>query len=173
MSDIGYQAFLWWDTLRGDRASMARLRRCQSAVEASSILSAIRLARRLGVTVADSRDADKALELAILLAHVRENEAMEPMQKLGWTTFPGGAAADAGTGPVLSELRFQRLLKVTQADKLPAFRRLVHLMKGQANVKELAAAFWFWGDAVKKRWAFSYYNAAAQQPKNDIEGDAA
>lgn len=170
MSEEGSKAFGWWryltDPKTEDRASLAKLRRCENAVDAASTLEAIRLARALGCSVGDSRDADKALELAILLAHVRENEADRPMRAVGWKGFPGSSETE---GPVLSELRFQRLLQTTPNEKLEAFKRLVRLTKGKANVAALATDFWFWGDAVKKRWAFDYYNAANSQMKNEGE----
>lgn len=179
MSKEGNIAKGWWHYLNDpkteDRASLARLRRCKTALEAASIPAGLRLARKL-CAGAEDQNLDKALALAILLAHVREDAPQKPMRAVGWKTFPSGK--DAGETPVLSELRFRKLLQTTPQDRFDKFKRLVRLMKGAANVAELAQDFWDWddelrGDKVKKRWAFDYYAAANPQPQNEPEGDAA
>jgi len=174
MSDVGKIAWDWWrylnDPKTGDRASLARLRRCETALDAASIPAGLRLARKL-CAGAEDQNLDKALELAILLAQVRGDAPQKPMRAVGWKTFPSGK--DAGEPPVLSELRFRQLLQTTPENRLEKFKRLVRLMKGAANVAELAQDFWFWGDKVKKHWAFGYYAAANPQPQTEPEGDAA
>ena len=65
----------------------------------------------------------------------------------------------------MSEGRFRRLLQTDGDELMDAMRRLVHLTKRKANVYDLSFSVLRWGDIVKKRWIFEYYNVA-------IAGDA-
>ncbi len=154
-------AFGWWQTLteqggkangpnlRGDRAD---LRRARSAADVYANPSFHALLRRIGGV--DMRDNDHARAVAVLaavLAHVERHQ-------------DGGFAKQAAAGqdgPVLSELRFRRLLqKQTPAELQPDLTRAVHLMKNSADVRDLAASILRWGDDRRRRWAFDYFQTA-------------
>ena len=169
MSENGKIAQKWWYLLSngktGDRGVLARLRRCEKSADALTILQAIKLSRDLGCD---------ALELAILLAHVKEDDAQRPMRAAGWKSFPGEKKeTEAGADrPVLSELRFRRLLKTPRDERLDAFKRLVRILGGKVNVAALTDDFLFWGDKVRERWAFDYFAAGIAQPTNDLDKEA-
>jgi CRISPR system Cascade subunit CasB len=60
----------------------------------------------------------------------------------------------------MSEARFRRLLQAD--DRIDCLRRLtraVKMLKGKANVADLAEAVWYWNDRTKRRWAFTYLDA--------------
>ncbi len=62
-----------------------------------------------------------------------------------------------GERPAFSELRFRRLLDSPSIDEVfIGLRRALPLVAYQANVLELANDVLFWGDGVKKRWAYTY-----------------
>lgn len=135
------------------------------------IPAAIALARDLGVVRSvDDIEATKlglALDLARVLARIRNDNRQHPMRTLGWSKFPSGSDAD-GDRPKLSELRFRRLLLTTVGEeRLTAFARLAEQTQGETSVSEIAEGFWFWNDSegrIKQRWAFEYYNAAQTAP---------
>jgi CRISPR system Cascade subunit CasB len=166
----GVVALKWWasltDSQHGDRGALAQLRRCEQAIEALTIPAAIVLARRLAHCNLDERFTD-ALGLAIVLAHVKEHDPQRSlMRAAGWSSFPGDRK-NLGSGterPVLSELRFRRLLQTTREDRIPAFVRLVRMLGAKVNIVDLAESFLFWGDKRRQKWAFDYFAAGASAP---------
>jgi CRISPR type I-E-associated protein CasB/Cse2 len=184
MSEQAKIAKSWWSALNNkehvDRAALAKLRRCENAVEAATVLQGLRLARKLGCDKPGTQDARAALELAILLAHVREDDPLPLMRAAGWKSFPGDKKetdAPSEQRPLLSELRFRRLLQTTRAERLEAFKRLVHQLKGKARVADLTDSYLNWddkvlGDKVRERWAFDYYAASAAKSDTDTNQGA-
>ncbi len=172
----GVRALDWWKRychpVDGDPASRARLRRCRSATDAVGIPAAISLARSMGALSGTQTDDDyrvtSALDLARVLSNVTQHvETKRPMQAAGWKTFPGDRReSDAGEDrPVLSELRFRRLLTAAHGEEqVSAFIRLIALLGGAVNVTELAEDFFYWNDRTKRRWAFDYYAAGVAAP---------
>ncbi|HEX6630955.1 MAG TPA: hypothetical protein VF048_07685, partial [Gemmatimonadaceae bacterium] len=106
----------WWrhhcDPATADPGTRAQLRRCDSPVDAATIPAAVSLARRLGAFAddADDRRVSTALNLARVLAHVREHAPGAPMRAAGWKSFAGDRKeSEAGEDrPLLSEARFRR-----------------------------------------------------------------
>ena len=101
----------WWNRYchprDGDPAVRARLRRCQSSTDAMTIPAAMELAKWLGVLQAgweNNPQWERALGLACVLAHVKEDIRERPMQIAGWKRFPDsrresdGGHAPAGRG---------------------------------------------------------------------------
>jgi CRISPR system Cascade subunit CasB len=172
----GVAALKWWaplaDRQHGDRAALAQLRRCEQAIDALAVPSAIALAR----TLVQSRLGEKfvdALGLAVLLAHVKEHDPQRSvMRAAGWPSFPRDRKnQSSGTErPVLSELRFRRLLQTTREDRIPAFVRLVRMLDARVNVVDLAESFLFWGDRRRQKWAFDYFAAGASAPASNESG---
>mgnify|MGYP000860977718 FL=1 len=67
-------------------------------------------------------------------------------------------------GARVSGLRFRRLLATPERDQLlsPLVRAL-RLTGGRANLLEIARSAFFWGDRVRKRWAYDYYECAPKE----------
>lgn len=166
-------ALEWFGALeKGNPAARARLRRCRSRSSALAEPSAIQLAQRLGLlTTASRADGEAigvAIDLARVLAHVKKHSGKKRvMQSAGWKTFAGNRKeSDAGADrPVLSQLRFRRLLTAEGGEPLvAAFTRLIRQLDGEVNVTDLAYAFLWWthesrGQQVRNNWAFDYYAA--------------
>ncbi len=175
MSDEGQIARKWWralsDTKYGDRAAMARLRRCETPVDALTVAPALALSRALQRNQPDTSSFQDALGLAILLAHVKEDDTQHLMRAAGWKTFPGEKKeTEAGADhPLLSELRFRRLIQTASDEKLTAFKRLVRIMSGKVDVVDLAESYLFWGDKRRERWAFDYFAAGSAQPAKETD----
>ncbi|MCW3476875.1 type I-E CRISPR-associated protein Cse2/CasB [Limobrevibacterium gyesilva] len=152
-------AAAWWRDLqpcdeagkprRGDRAALARLRRCATVMEAAGEPAAIALCRRLGGTECD---LGRAALIAAVLAHVRDNVGGLPVARQVGVQQDGKAA--------ISDLRFRRLLQAdTDDEQLIGFRRLVALAGHKLNVADLAASLWRWNDKQRRRWIYAYHEA--------------
>lgn len=165
----------WWavniSDAEGERGVRARLRRAGSSQDALSIPAAIALARRLGRIPEPGSPQwkqaafDRALGLAVVLAHVREDTPTPLFRTLGWRQFPyDKQESDAGDDrPVLSELRFKRLLQTSgEEDLLAAFVRLIALAGGATNVADTARIYLNWDfDRTKRDIALTYFNATS------------
>ena len=148
----------WWRELQpssegaGDRATLARLRRCATVAEAMLEPSSIALFRRCG---GRSPDELPAIALAAaVLAHVRADERVHPARRVG---------PDAPEKPETAKLkatRFRWLMEAgTPDERLTAFRRLVAIADRTLNVHELALALLHWDEERQRRWVFEYWNA--------------
>ena len=156
----GQAAAAWWRSLqpaddagkprRGDRAALARLRRCATTMQAASETATIELCRRLGAT---ERDLDRIALIAAVLAHVREDDRrLRVARQIG---------VQADKSAMMSDLRFRRLLQAeTPDEQLTAFRRLVALARRKLNVADLAESLWRWDDEQRRRaWIYAYHDA--------------
>ena len=146
----------WWRSLvpadgpqsGRQRAALAKLRRARTPLEVISVPEALRLVTRL------PRDPDRTAILAGVLATVREPDESTVAKALGRTSLDDGDSAQ------LSEPRFRRLMQTSASDLMDPMRRLVHILKGKANVADLGFSILFWGDRVKRRWIFDYYGVS-------------
>jgi hypothetical protein len=160
MDRIQDRAAEWWRRNEDNRALMAKLRRARAPVEALAIDGFIGFHRVLG---ADRSRIGREAHLARVLAYVRENSSVR---------LPRALAGDAGGHAPLSEARLRRLLQIEWRDMDDLGRalvRLVRILKGRANVRDLTTAMLFWGDDVKTEWAYAYFGAAAAAPPTSPE----
>ncbi len=157
----GQIAYEWWRALHpsdgrqsgSSRAAMARLRRAATPVDVMLEPEAMRLMTRLP----HSRK-DRVAILAGVLAWVREADDTRVARAIGRSALEDDQSA------LVSESRFRRLLQSQPDELLSSMRRLVHQMKGRANVADLADAILYWGDSVKEKWIFDYYCVASATP---------
>ncbi len=74
-----------------------------------------------------------------------------------------GSERTSGAGPVVSGLRFRRLLKCQTLEELyPMLRRTLPLLNNRADLYSLANDVLYWSEDVRKQWAYDYYEAAPQ-----------
>ena len=151
----------WWRERLANRDSgaarglMARIRRA-TALEALMEPAVQDLRRMLGLGTSAGEVA-ALVRLVQVLAEVRE--AGEPLaRRLG------------GDPPVLSSLRFQRILRAEGDEATAALRRAVIMAERRCDVGRLATDLlaWDhpdWGEAVRRRWIFDYF--AAPTPEAD------
>jgi CRISPR system Cascade subunit CasB len=167
----------WWRALQprevnghrvpGDRAALARLRRCSTPLEAASEPATIALYRKIGFDHPE-RDLPRVAALAAVLAHVNPTANTHDTLARQLGPPPGGEPHEA----VLKPLRFKRLMTTRgPAETMTAFRRVVHLLDGQVNVHDLARLMLAWdvtglGDRVRTRFAFDFHGAAFAAPTN-------
>lgn len=155
-------AVAWWRGLRpdperrqpGDRAALARLRRCANVAAAMGDPATIALFRQVGAT--EPRDLPAVALAAAVLAHLREDRRGTPVARAVGPTNP-----DAPETAVMSPLRFRRLLEAATPDeRLTAFRRLVALAGGALDARDLAAALLDWSERRRRDWIYAYWNAS-------------
>lgn len=155
-------AVAWWRDLQpdpttkrpGDRAALARLRRCATVAEAMQDQATIDLFRR--ASGAGPRDLPDAGLTAAVLAHVREDDPTEP--RIARRIGPD--STDKPETALLKPLRFRRLMEAhTPDERLTAFRRLIAIAGGRLNVADLAAALLRWTEQRQNRWIYDYWNA--------------
>ena len=149
---IGKLLLSWWNGLDDDRGGRAILRRASSPTLVALSAPYQRLFRRLR-SVADisPQDYERLAAIVGLLAHVKEDESRPLAEAMSLRD-------EGGDRPAVSELRFLRLLDATDAEALfTGLRRVLPLMKHRVDVLALANDVLYWGDAVKKRWAYDYH----------------
>jgi len=148
---IGAVLLSWWRGLDDDRAGRAILRRASSPTRVALTVPYQHVFHRLR-SVADigPHDYERLAAIVGLLAHVKEDESRPIPEAM--------SQCDEGSDrPRVSELRFLRLLDAPDVEALyVGLRRVLPLMKHRVDVLALANNFFYWGDAVKKRWAYEY-----------------
>ena len=151
-------AATWWrelqptDTRPGDRAALARLRRCSTVAEAMLDPETIGLLQRCGGT--SHRDLPDAGLAAAVLAHVREDDQdnRSIARRIGPTDLDHPETA------LVKVVRFRRLIEATTHDeRLTAFRRLAGITDGKLNVLDLSRALLRWDEELLRRWTFDYW----------------
>jgi CRISPR system Cascade subunit CasB len=155
-------AVAWWRDLQpdpnrnhtGDRAALARLRRCASVAEAMQVPTTISLFQRCGGT--GPKDLPVVGLAAAVLAHVRNDDRENP--EIARRVGPENT--DKPETALLKPLRFRRLLEAELPDeRLAVFRRLAALASGKLNVASLAGALLDWNEGRQRRWVYDYWNA--------------
>jgi len=147
-STVGSVLSVWWRQLEDDRGARAELRRCRNVDEVVMTAVFQCLCSRLRPAFAQQSHWEERLAaIAGLLSHIK-------------TTEPGLRLArqmSEGNPPVVSELRFRRLLQRDRAELYPAMIRILRMLKGKADIQDLAYAVFYWGNSVKKEWAYAYF----------------
>lgn len=156
---LGKTLHQWWLGLEEDRASRAVLRRCATIDEVTLSDAYQRFYRYMLACNAWPADAknwqnDRLAAIAGLLALVKT----EDTQRL-----PFRMSESSGERPLVSELRFRGLLKIETLDDLfESLRRTLPLIDYKADIYQLANDVYYWGDKVRKEWAYSYRWPAKQ-----------
>jgi CRISPR system Cascade subunit CasB len=174
-SDPAALAANWWRGLQpyrhdgqpnptADRAALARLRRADLN---AAMVDPATLALFRALDLRTPADLPRVALTAAVLATVREDDpATHPARRLGIDP------ADPNRRPLLSPLRFQRLmLAADDEERLTLFRRAVHLAEGRINVRGVAEALLGWTEDRRRRWIFHYYAAGAAAPETAPQHD--
>ena len=70
--------------------------------------------------------------------------------------FASQMAGD-GDRPVVSELRFRRLLQKDRNELFIAMIRVLRILNYKANLHDMANSVYYWGNGTKRDWAFTYF----------------
>ena len=186
----------WWRPLiappesgrPSNRGELASLRRCKNLEEILFVPAYHRLYFR--VSPLEWTDRVKVAAVAGLLAHVKSD--LEATESPGTTAAVGGgeptnhdrskqpatvaallaSPTKPGLGPRVSELRFQRLVKITDLRELyPNLLRVIHLAGERVPVRDLIKSVRWWNEKQRRDWTCRYYDTLLEtSPKNQIEG---
>lgn len=159
---LGKALMDFWRSLNEDRQTRAQLRQADSVTEVIMVpgthrlLHALRAAAREqgreGLYLGSGAGRVKVAVIAGLLAHVKTSGGAN-------TAVLMAQRKKTSDTPYVSELRFRRLIQAGDIESLyPMLRRTLALMDHHANVHALAADIWFWGDHVRRQWAYDYYD---------------
>lgn len=142
----------WWHKLEDNRGDRAALRRASSIDQVIFNPAFHRLWRGLKGT--SWNRAERVALIAALAARVREHKPQRTFAaQLG--TAPSGRDKAALTG-----LRFRRLLQSKEPyELLQGSTRAIAMCGNNVNLLNLAESIYWWGDGVRKQWAFDYYDA--------------
>jgi len=137
----------WWNDLQGNNAARAELRRAKTLTDIMLLPVFHRACQRFKPFFQNEENWEPRLAAILgLLAHVRTitNEKL--------------ASQMAGKPkPVVSELRFRRLIQRDRKELYLAMIRILRMLNHKANIYDLANSIYYWGDQVKRDWAFSYF----------------
>ena len=144
----------WWAGLKDERGDRAQLRRAHDITAIILSPAYQRAHRRLcaaGWEVeGNSPLNDRLAAIVGLLAHVERDGDAAPARAMS-------ARKPGDDRPAVSPLRFQRLLESPDLDALfTGLRRVLPLLQQPIGIAALANDLLFWGDRVKKAWAYDY-----------------
>jgi len=159
-SGLGQALTLWWERLQGkgefegqvqtaDRAELSRAKTIADVM----LLPSFQHACVRFKPFFKAEDWEKSIErlalIAALLARVRDmTDQSVPLQM---------ASPQKGEKPVVSELRFRRLIQRDRDELYGAMIRVLQKLGRTANIHQLANDMYYWGDKVKRDWAFTYF----------------
>jgi len=159
---VGKALIAFWKQLQDDNGARAELRRCKEVSDVMMIPIYHHFCQKIKDQMVDEKGWESRVAAIVgLMAHLKREVpslVLEPSkgnEKSYAALFVIPMAE--GDRPRVSELRFRRLLQRDMADLYPAMIRMLHMMDGNANLYGLAESIYYWGDRVKKDWAFSYF----------------
>lgn len=139
----------WWGRhigLRESSAARALAARLNRG-DAVAVLSE-RAVFELGCTLGLLTQPERLVPLVQVLAAVREDRGGPLPRRLG-----------QGEPPLLSPLRFERLLRAENADLAMQIRRALPMVERACDVGALGADMLHWADSTRAAWAFRYHGA--------------
>jgi CRISPR system Cascade subunit CasB len=137
----------WWTDLQERNGDRAELRRAKTVNDVMLLPVFHRACVRFKPFFNEEEQWELRLAAVLgLMAHIRHTN---PEQAL--------ARQMAGSPPVVSELRFRRLLQRDRADLYVSMIRVLRMLGNQANLHDVANSVYYWGDHVKRDWAFAYF----------------
>lgn len=157
-----------WENLLQNKGDRAELRRCKNLEEVqktsayqSNYWKLIDKFRQGENSVSDEQMAI----IIALAAYIDENKTTYEVEEKVKTEFFGYQIAKQvsqdNKKPKLSELRFRRLLKINNREKLFRFLiQVIRLLDKKANLLDLLRIAYFWGDKTKIKLAYKYYEKA-------------
>jgi CRISPR system Cascade subunit CasB len=137
----------WWTDLQERNGDRAELRRAETVADVILLPAFHRACVRFKPFFKEDEQWEVRLAAVLgLMAHIRHTH---PEQAL--------ALQMAGSPPVVSELRFRRLIQRDRADLYVSMIRVLRMLGNKANLHDVANSVYYWGDKVKRDWAFAYF----------------
>ena len=161
-SELGRVLTEFWFGLKDNSGGRAELRRCKSVEEVVMTPTFQRFCqiKLRPLMKGEEMWEDRMAAIVGLIAHLKyEAEASVLDAKGNMVDLFAGQMAFlvSADRPLVRELRFRRLLQNDREDLYQSMIRIIRMMKGSASLYGLAQSVFFWGDGVKKRWAYAYF----------------
>lgn len=161
-NELGRVLTDFWFGLKDNSGARAELRRCKSVNQVVMTPTFQRFCQFKLRPLMKSEEMweDRMAAIVGLIAHLKPEAESSVLGSKGNTVdLFVGQMADlvSADRPLVSELRFRRLLQNDRADLYQSMIRVIRMMKGGANLYGLAESVFFWGDGIKKRWAYAYF----------------
>ena len=157
----------WWNDLKRSSRNRANLRRCNTPSETVFLpVSQILISKlKESEDIPFKLSSDKICAIAGILSHVKENIPINFARHLS-------QKKSGSEQSLVSDIRFRRILQFNNISEDELFFqriiRVVHHIDYKANIYYLFSSLYFWGDKVKKQWAYDYYGTASTN-ENETE----
>lgn len=169
--DVGHPAsdFIleWWAALKENKGDRAELRRCKNLQEVQLASAYQRCYWNLMKHFPEEqrkRTSKEQISIIIgLAAHIEENDFDKKCDQNNEKQIHDYFGYQIGRGdqPLLSELRFRRLLRIKDRETLFSFLIQVgRILDRKTNLLDLLTIAYFWGDKTKIDLAYKYYELA-------------
>ena len=138
------------------RATRARLKRCESPIEALAVEATHDLNKQLR-NLGEYPDADVLALLATVFARLKGTEGGDELAALF-----GKKRSGKDEARFLSELRFQSLIRIrSHRDLITPLRRSLAVLGSDptCNGWKLAEDLYFWNRRVHNKWCFQYFGS--------------
>jgi CRISPR system Cascade subunit CasB len=146
----------WWNGL--SKGNKAELKRCSSLEEIALLYAYHDLKLRLLPTT--SVEPVHLAVLAGLASHVKEND---PSLRIAQQMAMNKPGSDK---PLISELRFRRLLEIEDLSELHrTMIRIIRMLGGEVNLASLAESVYWWNIKTKKQFASDYFEKISTYSK--------
>ncbi|CAB1075452.1 hypothetical protein D1AOALGA4SA_3272 [Olavius algarvensis Delta 1 endosymbiont] len=161
----------WWGDLKQNKGNRAELRRCKNLKEIQLASAYQRCYWQLIEHFTQGQQVPSREQMAIIIglaAHIEENDTKykdsdSNNEKEYYFAYQMAApkGKEKNTPPKLSELRFRRLLKIKDREKLFRFLiQVIRLLDKKVNLLDLLSIAYYWGDKAKPNLAYKYYKKA-------------
>ncbi|NOQ14510.1 MAG: type I-E CRISPR-associated protein Cse2/CasB [Methyloprofundus sp.] len=152
-----------WEDLLINKGDRAELRRCKNLKKLQQTSTFQRHYWKLSKKFMQGDKYPQKEQMAIMIALVAYIDSNVTSYKEGDEEKPDYFAYQISRGdkPKLSELRFRRLLKIDDREKLFHFLiQVLRVLDKKVNILDLLSIAYFWGDNTKTKLAYKYYEKA-------------
>ena len=144
----------WWEGLKQNKGDRAELRRCKDLKEIQQASSFQRIYWKMMKLAGEENNPSKE-QMAIIIglaAHIEGNDDSECF---------GHQISRGAESPILSELRFRKLLRINDRQGLFRFLiQVIRILDKRVNLLDLQEISYFWGEDRKTKLSYKYYEKA-------------
>ncbi len=153
----GQALLAWWQSLQQHPGDRAEFRRARSASEVLLLPVYHHARRAFQAYIGEGPQNHPQLAAVLgLAAHVQVHRPASNDHQHPLAEQMARKQQNASRRPV-SPLRFRRLLQHDREGLYVPMIRVIRQLDRQVNLHDLASSVYYWGDSVKRNWAFAYF----------------
>jgi CRISPR system Cascade subunit CasB len=162
---VGKFLLEWCENLENNKGDRAQLRRCKTLSDVELSPAFQRAYWNMIKLFENPPSKEQCAVIIALAAHVKKNVSDPPGTKRDdQDRHFGHQMAQGSDGPKLHELRFRRLLRIEERDRLfQVLSKIIRHLERKVNLLDVMAIAFYWGDSARKQLAYQYY----EEPKLD------